>query len=564
MRVALLASMLIACSGASTPAPPNKSTACDERSVLTAAGCVAIGMTEPAPTALACERGTFAAPGEAACHAPSAEAPADATVFVALDAPSGGDGSMARPFRTIQAAVTAAPADARIAIGAGVYRENVRVTRAVTLIGRGAVELAGVTADRAALELRAPTTVIGLAITGNGLGIAVTDTTATLKGVWVHDTAIVGVNVDTSTGTASVRVEGSLIESAGYAGVAAFGAEATIVSSAIRDTRFYTGKGGPGALGAFARGKRPKLVVQGSVVERNRETGVGVSGGDLVVEGSVVRDTEAMQNGTVGTGVLASFDKATGTTATLAIARSAVTGNREMGIALTGGTGTIEQTLVDDTRPRAIDDRYGVGIQADPKSVLTIRGSLVTRSRHMGIAYFGAEGAIEDTIVRDTLLEGANKTAVGVAIAEADGLRSNVTVTRSLADRNRLAGFIVGAADARLVDCSVRNSLSTADGLFGDGVVGLALDEAKQPNLTIEGLTAENNARAGVTMFGGSLVLTRSRLICNRVDLNTEPIPVAPTVQDGGANACGCSDNHECRAASNALAVPPHPLRGGR
>jgi hypothetical protein len=567
MRALLLAALLAACSNGNAPAQPGENApSCDDRSVLTSEGCVVIGATDCASCAVAlpaCAAGTFAVPGAPVCHAPTTIPLNGTVVHVDATAADGGDGSDGRPYRTVQAAVNAAPVEARISIAAGTYRENVRIARPLTLIGvdAGKVELAGIDPNRATLELRAVTTIAGVSVSGRGIGIAITDTSATISNVRVHDTAIVGINVDVTTGTAAARIEHSLIESAAYAGVASFGAEVEIVGSAIRDTRFLDNKGGPGALGAFFKGKRPKLTVRGSLIERTREVGVGVAGGDLIVEDTVVRDIEAMSDGGAGTGILASRDKATMTTPTLLVARSRVANAREMGIAINSGTGTIEQSIVEETQLRARDNRYGVGIQADPTAALTIRNVLVRKSRYMGIAFFGAEGTIENTIVQDSVLEGENKSAAGIAIVEGEGRRSNVTLTRALADRNVLAGVVVGAVDVTLIDCSVRNTGPRADGTFGDGLVALSKDPENAANLTIDGLTALNNARAGVTLFGGSAVMRRSRLACNTFDLNVETYPAPVTLKDDGGNACGCAERVPCRAASNSLLVQVAPIR---
>ncbi len=582
MRELLLACVFLSACSSNDASPPctncNEPKICDEVSVLTAEGCVRVGVTECAPGFVSeaprctpklpetCAKGTFGVPGDETCHAPTTIALDGTIVYVDAAAADGGDGSPAKPFRTIQAAVNAAPADARISIAAGSYRENVRVARRLLLIGVGAdkVEISGIDSNRAAVEVRADATVAGVAVTGGGLGISVTDANATISNVWVHDTRVVGVNVDVTTGTTTARVEHSLIEAAGYAGVAVFGADVEIVASAIRDTQFLDGTGGPGALGALYKGKRPKLTVRGSLIERNHEVGVGVAGGDLVVEDSLIRQTEAMRDGTAGNGVLASYDRATRTMPTLLVRRSVVENSREIGIAINGGEGTIEQTVVSDTLFRTADNYYGVGIQADPGVTLTIRNTFVTKSRHMGIAFFGSGGAIDDTIVRETLLDGDNKSAVGIAIAEAEGSRANVTITRALADRNFVAGVLVSASDATLVDCSVRNTQGRADGIFGDGVVGLGRDGDHLPNLTITGLTAYKNARAGVTLFGGNAVIGRSQLTCNAFDLNVEAYPAPVTLKDDGENQCGCSERAVCRAQSNTLLVQVQPVRGGR
>src|SRR5438105_11612807 len=98
---------------------------------------------------------------------------ASAVLFVRqqlLPASAPADGSEARPFSTLQAALNAAPAGALLRIEAGVYREKLVITRPVVLLGRGAgrTRLVAVDAQSTALEGRGAdhVQIFGLSIEG--------------------------------------------------------------------------------------------------------------------------------------------------------------------------------------------------------------------------------------------------------------------------------------------------------------------------------------------------------------------------------------------------------------
>jgi len=71
----------------------------------------------------------------------------------------------------------------------------------------------------------------------------------------------------------------------------------------------------------------------------------------------------------------------------------------------------------------------------------------------------------------------------------------------------------------------------------------------------------ESGARAGITSFSGTLLLSGSTLDCNPIQLDAETLPgpnsPAPSFEDQGGNRCGCGEQtEECRVLSSNLAPP--------
>lgn len=578
-RLLALAVVLVGCSSGTSEGSPASVPSCDDLSVRTSEGCVRAGPSacgagftldaaratcEPVLPSESCARGTFAVPGEASCHPVEAVAPPEATsvVYVDASAAAGGDGSAGRPFKTVQAGVDAATTGAQVRVAAGSYAENVLVGKAITLFGvdPAKVEIRGVDAAKSTIDVRADATVIGVAITGAGQGLTVRDASVTASHLWVHDTGNPGFGVDRSVKSGYLALSESLVEGCAYAGVATFGATVEITASVIRDSKISGGAGGPGVLGQLYKGVPATVIVRGSLVERNHEVGIGVAGGSVTVENSVVRETGPMANGSVGTGILASFDKATRTAPTLVVRDSLVASNLEIGVSQTNGEGTIERTVVRGTRGAPARKRYGVGIQADPGTTMTIRESVVEDNRHIGIAVFAATATIERTIVRATRSADAKIGGVGIGFNEVDGAPARGTIVDSLLVDNQSAGIMFGDGTFSLASSVVRATVAADDGRFGDGVLVMGHPHPDgSPVLDAKDLLVEKNARAGVAVFGGALRISGSRMRCNRVDLDRGDLGVPAEAIDGAGNTCGCGEETTCRIVADALEPVPFP-----
>lgn len=434
------------------------------------AGCEAILPAEP------CAAGTLALPGDTECHeiadcaaAPYGDAPVDEwTQYVDQSFTGTSDGSADRPWTSIQQAISAAIPGAMVVVAEGSYQEDLLViSKPVKLWGRcpALVEVVGSASAFATIDVQNDadgTEIHDLAVRGYAIGIGVSGSrNVRLEGLWVHDTLGYGVDLEAVFGETDAVLHNVLVEGAESAGIFIADCDATIERTVVRDTR-------PNGDGQFGRGigmqgsppylMVPRLRLAQSVLERNREAGIGIIGAEVALEATVIRDTEAQESdGTLGRGV-----EIQGSTVT--IEGCVITRNREFGVISAKNSHLlVDSSVISHGRSEQASQRRGAG---------------------MGIYQTTAE-------IRSSLIDSNRDFGIGI-------LESVATVS-----------FVL-----------VRNTTSAADGLLGDGVVLVDADHSETSRL--EGLRLETSERAGIASFGATLDLLGTRLDCNTIDLNGE------------------------------------------
>ena len=481
--------------------------------------CVAVLPPERCPPSL------MAIPGETTCRevAPCGDGPwGDIPVESGsqyVDASFGGvsDGSQAQPWITIQDAVDAAAAGAIVAIAAGSYAEGVVIQdKPLRLWGRcpTMVEVLGTTINTVGVAIQSGnasgTVVRDLAVRGARTGIGVTGATDVLiERVWLHDTTRSGIVLSDDLGPPAATVRGSLIESAHNVGVFMLSAQLVMDSSLVRDTQLYGDFGwGLGVLKTTgADTERSTALVTSSVFEGNRDVGVSVMGCDAVLEGIVIRDTLPGTFVHSGRGLSAQPEPSTAEPATVTLRASVVERNQEIGVVVTGSAATLEAVAVRDTWPTS-DGLYGRGIQVQPEPGLgvpataTIRSCDVARNYDVGLLVVDADVVIESTLLRAT----ARQQALDI---------------------------------------------------YGDGLA--VFGWYQDASATISSSRLQDNARAGAAVFGGTLAAGETLFTCNIFDIDGEEWAGRPydfTNLEG--NACGCGTETQCKVVSASL-EPPQP-----
>ncbi|MEZ4301060.1 MAG: right-handed parallel beta-helix repeat-containing protein [Polyangiaceae bacterium] len=495
------------------------------------AGCTPVLPPDP------CSPGQLALPGDTACHeiAPCGEGPwgdiptEPTTQFVDAAFPGDdSDGTPQKPWKTIQKAIFKAAPGAIVAVASGVYPEDVRIQgKPVRLWGRcpggpSRVEVVGQSGGNlAAVEVlnasASGSTVRGISVTGEGIGIGVTGATGVrIEQVWVHDTTeAAGIDIEDANGPTSVAVVSSLVESASVFGVFVAGAEVTLESTAVRATAltpFYLSGTGI-MLTANAANDHPSTgTLRRVLLDGNHNIGLLVNGSDATLETSVVRNTLPFKDGSFGRGVHIQDDLVTAQPATAEIRTSVIADNRDLGIFLHGAQATIESTVVRGTLPDAQGAHgRGIQVQADldsgARSSLLLRTSLIDGSHDFGVAVASSDLTVESTVVRGTL--------------------------------------------------------PGTDGSAGDGIA--VFTTTPDPSTaTITGSRVESNARAGVSFFSAAVTLTSSAVVCNALDLDGEvTIEGQPNTFTDGGNLCGCEvQSSTCVVWSAGLSppsqIPPH------
>lgn len=446
------------------------------------------------------------------------------TIFVdAASTATTPDGSLERPWPTIQRALDAARIGSTIAIASGKYPEAIRVRKKLTIHGActTSVEIGGATGAFATVDVAASGAELrGVAVTGSGFGVVVTNAIdVVLERLWVHDTKVGGVYVANGGPGASAILRDSLVERATGAGATAGSGGLVVERSVVRDTRADTRRD----FGYGVRAERfgppdslsetpANLVVRRSVIERNKTGGAIALGSALSLEGSVVRDVATRpKDGLAGEGIIGLTH---GMAPTVSVVQSYVSATHTAGIVAYGGELTIDRTTVTDVGANAAGD-LGFGILArpaapggpQPPAHLSLNASRVAKVRVVGVLVLGAEATLESSLV---------------------------------------------------LDVTPRES----DGAFGDGVgIGgfpISGGEVVAANAIVRGFVVRRAARAAVIVAGASLAIGETLLACSAIDLDVEPtvgggIDRAFSLTDLGDTWCGCGLGHRCRGQSAGL-----------
>jgi hypothetical protein len=582
-----------------------------------------------------CPVGQMAVPGDADCRDIMScgsgrwgEIPvAPSTQYVDASYLGGdSDGTSDKPWSTIGDGLSAAAAGAVVAVAAGSYPEDVSIMTAVQLWGRcpSMVEIVGQDSGYAALVAFGTAEVHGLAVSGPGGGIAAVAPDVTLDRVWVHDTGgFYGVGAQGDVGEAALTLRDSLVERFTLGGVMGIGGSITLERVHVRDPLGGDGSG-VNAQRHPSNGTKSAANIVGSLIDHNRFFGVYVAGSTLVMEATVVRDTQPTPAGDFGSAVQVREDAVDGTRgvgqinssvfdanrnaalvvadsdvsvvatsfvntlsnqatdshgrgiqittdrggplATLDMRGSLLSRNRETGLIVAGAQATLESTLIRDTQPNAVDQLLGRGVSIQPhpvnqlRSIVTLRGLVVSGGHTSGIAIHASDVTIEDTAIRDIApqaLDDLFGRGITVQRNPTNNERAHVTIFRSLVERTHDVGISVVASDARIESSIVRDTAARrSDGQFGDGIVA---DGAQGQVATVEllGVEVAGSARAGIGNFAAAVVLSNSHFECNTIHLNGENLDGTFTFDAQGDVSCGCDgESVACKVLSANLEAP--------
>jgi hypothetical protein len=483
-------------------------------------GCVAVLPATP------CTDGTMAVPGETSCHeltdcgnAQWGAAPVDITTVYVDQAYLGGmsDGSVVYPFTTIQEAIDAANPGAIVVVAAGVYPESVTFAgKPIRLWGRcpRLVEVTAVTiaAGAGGSELHT------LAFAHGAIGVHVLGAVnVQVDRVWVHDTDATGILLEGVAAPASAHVSGSLVEHASGSGIFAASGSAIVESTAVRDTlpETTTGKFGR-AIDTYTvpgSSNRASMQVSGSLLERSRATAVFVGNGDLILEGTLVRDTdEQASDMKLGFGLYAQPDTGSGSRSSVTVTGSVFERHQSYGMLMFATDADITATAIREGQPEAVGQGYGYGIgvrnAADgAASDVTIVDSLLEENHGGGIYVDGSKLLVERTLIRDTLPQLSDqklgRAIIAQAAADADGA-TEVTVRGSAIERSYEVGIFATASQLLCESTRVRDTVpSAATDRGGRGiVVQLDVTSGARGAGTVRTSLVENSFEAGV--FAGA------------------------------------------------------------
>ncbi len=380
--------------------------------------------------------------------------------------------------------------------------------------------------------------------------------------------AALSVGVTTGSATTQLRITGALIERAHGYGLVVVGAQATMEATVVRHTMPFTQSGKYG-LGAYVTssldsGDPADFALQGSVIEDSYLSGVAAFGAGVTIEGSVVRDTHSdAPSGQLGVGVAISPVVMWKQTGKLTVRSSLLERNHGFGAVSYGGELELEGVVVRATDGQQADGLGGIGIGSGPEktsgtaSPLTVKSCLIEQNRTSGISVYGTQATIDRTRVLDTQPDEHDKSFGFGLTAAALKVAAHVDVTSSLFERSHDAGIVVRDSDVTVTGCVIRDTLTqVSDGRFGDGLSVIASPGAASAHLTSSRI--EKSARAGLSSFGGAVELGSTSIVCSAFDIDGETVfGKAPSFQTHDGNHCGCPDAaDECHVQSAGLEAP--------
>jgi hypothetical protein len=480
----------------------------------------------------ACELGS--------AHANPAREIAPAILFVRQGAATqvaAPDGSEARPFPSLRAALAAAPAGALLRIGEGVFRETVVITRPVVLLGRGAgrTRIVAPGPGGAAVEVRGTdhVQIHGLSIEGGTDCVVLTGGSHKLQRVELRGCAqrgLVGRGAqielfssaisDVSGGSdgRGIDIEGGGIEArsvilnaAGRRGIVLHHARGVLDNVEVRWS----------ALSALQATAGADVTVIGGVYEGFGGAALYAGGSRLQIEKAQVRRGEYGVLAYRGAELSISGGELTDYTVAAVAIVSSHGSVRAVTIARGGTDAAISVTRADGGKPVLLmDNRISnpgpMGVHVTESSVIargnTITGTRLDAEKDMGDAFYGVDSTlvIEENVMRGNAGSGITALRSELRVARNGFIengragillmdQSRGRATGNTFERNVTAGVELGERSrAVLAQNRFRGNLRLdIDAGCGKGLAGTA--DIGRDNLAIPGSLRQRSCSADAT-----------------------------------------------------------------
>ena len=168
-------------------------------------------------------------------------------------------------------------------------------------------------------------------------------------------------------------------------------------------------------------------------------------------------------------------------------------------VAITGAGSGLRVEGEDITVRVAVQGCEGRGIEVTPGGTLTLRDSLVSRNRYLGISLSNAKTTLERIVVRDTREQASDSEGgmgIGVGVQPGQSLPSELTVRDSLVSGNREVAIALGSSKATVERTVVRDTRGQAsDKKLGRGIRAAVQKDQNQPSeLTVRDSVVAGNA----------------------------------------------------------------------
>lgn len=494
-------------------------------------GCAAVAPER------ACEGATRDALGSRSCtpvgDCAAAFPPPGATHVVR---PAGGGGAYTR----ILDALAAAPAGAVIAVDRGTYREALRITRGVRIVGRcaGEVTIEG-NGQYPGIEVAASgVTVEGVTMKDQAPAILVTSGSVDVSDVVVTGARSMGI--DAASGT-RVKVARSAVRHVtpipGYlsAGIAASG-ELEVEDSSVSDASYA----GIVVQGALARATLEGVVLRDGAPDENLMGGVGINLAEgaqatvtrawlhantragylgfrrtkLTMRDTVIDDTKARasRSGSEvhGEGV-AVFDGASATLERLSVARTVGVGLR----VIQNASATVRSSVIRDTKLDENGD-LGAGAYVHAVSKLVAEDTAFVGNRRAAVEVYdpGTEVVLERSLLAGTRSSHDGKNGLGIHV-----MRAKARISKSAVVDNRHTGiYLWEAAEGTIEDTVVRDTaLQENPEMLGHGLLVQGV-----PSVTVRGSEFAGSASTGLVFSDSTATVFGTWIRGNAVGLHAQ------------------------------------------
>ena len=509
------------------------------------------GWCEPVLPAGKCPKGSMAVIGKATCQ-PILDCGSGKygkikvtakTIYVDRQySKADANGSMDRPYQSIEEALSAAPSGAQIAVAAGVYLEDLVVNKPVTLEGRcpELVTVKGYKADhKGTIQVTASGTVIrGLTVTGAHHGVVLYNATkVVVERCAIVDNADPGLALEKKS---EVTLRHSLVAGNHQVSVGARDSSTiTVVHCDIRDTREKLFKGESIADGLSVwDGKF--TVVDSLISDHGPDAGIITYNSEGKILRSVIRRTRdrTQETGFTSSGVWVQASD-------VVIQDTLIADNRPVGVIATESKVLLERSVIRDTRPGSKDRELGIGLLARGKNgrpwgTLAMKDCTVTDNASWGVYALGGDAALERVVIRGSGAHRVKDVAVGGLLTYGEGTGKKDTLRRLslklsncvLENNTHSSLFAANDTELNVDQCSFRatrrDPLETDINLkIGVGLWAqrMGAPSGKSPVVKVKGSLFERTEGPGVmVLFGGEVTMERS-LVRDTVPLKTMALP---------------------------------------
>jgi len=377
-----------------------------------------------------------------------------------------------------------------------------------------------------------------------------------------HGIGIVAATASSMTTGSELVIKDSLVSGNRNVGISVFSSKVSLDRSVVCDTKelAYNNTTGFGIyLGVDSRLKLPSnLTLKNSALKNNTTFGLYASGSIATIENSVISDTRPQPyDSRFGGGIEAVYSKHNSKGSTISLKESLVASNYDTGVGLWGSSGTLEKSIIRDTKPKASDKTLGWGVAAATdisrtfSSNITMKDMLVSRNHMLGVQVWRSTASIKNTLVTGTKPQ-ASDGNFGYGVLVQDSPTKNkiqgATIQDSVAGNNVIAGIVIADSTATIERCNARNSKSNKNGAGGDGIVSSG---SKGSTMIVDTLV-EKNERAGLFSHKSKVSLQRSLIRDNLTCIaheKPEPLLSKPT-------CVGNKNNTSTSAGYKVILVP--------